>query len=107
MTPKNLFVVTAVFALLAVGIVAGYTLSQHDPTDISSAIDEDEKNSKLQEYATDLTTYGGKIVTHNAALTVPKGTSVTVSNGDLIFVYSGSTNKIPYEGISYILIYHA
>ena len=107
MTQKTLIVVAAVFALLAAGIVAGYALSQHDPTDSSEGISDDELNVKLQEYATDLKTYGGKIVTHNAALTVPMGTNVTVSNGDLIFVYSGSTYNVPYEGISYILVYHA
>jgi hypothetical protein len=35
------------------------------------------------------------------------GTAVAVTDGDLVFVYSGGTYKVPYEGISYILINHS
>ena len=50
---------------------------------------------------------GGIKSTHYDALTVPMGTNVTVSDGDLVFVYGGMTYKVPYNGISYVLIYHA
>ena len=99
--------VFAIVALLAVGGSVGYALSQHDPSDSSEGTGESERNDKLQGYATDLTAYGGKIVTHNNALTVPMGTAVNVIDGDLVFVYVGATYKVPYEGISYILINHS
>lgn len=107
MSQNGLFTVLAVLGLLAAGGFIGYAVSQHDPSDSSSAIDEETMNGKLQKYAADLTTYGGKIATYNAALVVPMGTTVSVSEGDLVYVYSGSTYRIPYEGISYILVYHA
>ena len=107
MSNNGIIAVAAVFALLAVGGLIGYAVSQHDPSDSSEGMSDGEVNEKLQGYADDLKTYGGKIVTHNNALTVPMGTNVTVSNGDLVFVYSGSTYKVPYSGISYILINHA
>ena len=107
MTQNSVLALAAVFAILAIGVFAGYALSQHDPSDSSEGVSDDEINAKLQGYASDLKMYGGKIGTHYDALTVPMGTNVTVSDGDLVFVYSGMTYKVPYSGISYVLIYHA
>ena len=107
MSQNSVLAIAAVFALLAVGGIAGYAMSQHDPSDSSEGTGGSGTNDKMQGYATDLTTYGGKIVTHNNALTVPMGTAVAVTDGDLVFVYSGSTYKVPYEGISYIQINHS
>ena len=49
MSQNSVLAVAAVFALLAVGVVAGYALSQHDPSDSSEGVSDDEINAKLAE----------------------------------------------------------
>ncbi len=107
MLKHTLLAIGAIAALLLIGAGIGYAVSQNDPSDSSEGISEEEMNDALRGYAEDLNKYGGKICTASADLSVPMGTNVTVSNGSLVFVYSGSTYNVPYSGISYILIYHA
>ena len=107
MSGNSILVVGAIVALLAVGCVAGYALSQNDPVDNSDGMSDSEINQKLQSYADGLNQYGGKIYTNGNGLSISAGSSVTVNNGDLVFIYNGGTYYVPYHGISYILINHA
>ena len=104
MANNTLIAVAAVFALLAVGGVVGYALSQNDIPDSSDGETSSEINTRLQSYADDLKQYGGKIYTNANGISIPKGTNVTVSNGNLVCSLTGGTCYFPHTGISYIVI---
>ncbi len=107
MSQHTTLIIGIIGAILAVGVIAGYAVSQNDPSDSSEGISDEEMNNALSGYAEDLNKYGGKICTASADLSVPMGTNVNVSDGSLVFVYSGTTYCVPYTGISYVAVYHS
>ena len=105
MSKTVVFAAIAVFSLLAVGGIIGYALSENGIPDSSDGETTSEINQRLQSYADDLKTYGGKIYTNGNGLSVPQGTNVTVSNGSLVCNLTGGEFRIPHSGISYVIIY--
>ena len=105
MANNTVLAVSAVIALLVVGGLVGYVLSQNNVPDSSEGESASDIDARLQSYANDLNQYGGKIYTNANGLSIPMGTNITVSNGSLVCSLAGGEFHFPYSGISYVLIY--
>ncbi len=101
-------IVTVVFALLTVGGITGYVLSNNSPTDDADAMTESEINEILSGYAKDLIEKGGAIACGQGKMTIKAGTEIKVENGALVFEAHNdpfhATYYVPYSGIDYIYV---